>query len=128
MKAIRFAVLYFAAVFAAGFILGTIRTLLVIPRIGELPAVLLELPVILAIAWIVCGWLMRGRSIGRTEAVAAGVLAFAILMTAEAALSVMLFGRTLAEYLASFTQLHGLLGLAGQVVFATFPYVRRDGG
>ena len=127
MKAVRFAVLYFAAVFAAGFILGTIRTLLVIPRIGELPAVLLELPVILVIAWIVCGWLMRGQPLRKSEAIAAGALAFAILMVAETALSVMLFGRTPAEYLASFTQLHGLLGLAGQVVFATFPYVRRNG-
>ena len=127
MRTVRLAVLYFAAVFAAGFILGTIRTLVLAPTIGTTPAVLAELPVILAIAWIVCGWLLRDQSRDAADALAMGVIAFMLLIIAEAGLSVALFDRTLAEYFASFAQPHGLLGLAGQLVFATFPYVRRGG-
>lgn len=46
MKRILFTgIAYVTAVFAAGFILGVLRTLILIPLLGELTAVLIELPV-----------------------------------------------------------------------------------
>jgi hypothetical protein len=50
-----------------------------------------------------------------------GVVAFLLLMTAEFALSVSVFGRSGAEFMASLTTAAGMIGLAGQVFFATFP-------
>ena len=44
------ALVYVAAVFAAAFVLGTLRVLLVAPRLGELAAVALELPVVLCLS------------------------------------------------------------------------------
>ena len=41
-RAIAAAVVYFALAFAAGFVLGTVRVMLVGPRIGEIAAVLIE--------------------------------------------------------------------------------------
>ncbi|MEL7429628.1 MAG: hypothetical protein AAFN43_06475 [Pseudomonadota bacterium] len=41
---------YFAIVFAAGFILGAARTFLLAPVAGEMLAVLVELPFILAVS------------------------------------------------------------------------------
>ncbi|MFN9496904.1 MAG: hypothetical protein ACK554_11835 [Erythrobacteraceae bacterium] len=116
---------YWAAVFALGFALGTIRVLWVIPLVGLMPATLIELPLILTASWLAAGWLVRRFRIASTEeALTAGALAFAILMVAECALASVLTGQSPAEWLAGLRQPHALLGLAGQVVFALMPWWR----
>jgi hypothetical protein len=119
------AIVYWAMVFALGFVLGTVRVLWVIPLVGLMPATLLELPIILAASWLAAGWLVRRFGIaGGGEALAVGALAFAILMAAECALAGVLTGQTPAQWLADLRQPHALLGLAGQVVFALMPWWR----
>jgi hypothetical protein len=125
MRVITGAVAYWGIVFAIGFVLGTVRVLWVIPRIGLVPATLLELPLILAASWFAAGWLVRRFGLTRAgEALAAGALAFAILMAAECALAGVLTGQTPAQWLTGLRQPHALLGLAGQVVFALIPWWR----
>lgn len=125
MTAIRLGVLYFAAVFAIGFVFGTFRTLVLAPRLGELAAVAIELPMMLSAAWIICGWLLRDRKASLSEATGMAAVAFLLLMLAEAALSVVLSGRTVTEHLALYSEPAHLLGLAGQIAFASFPLIRR---
>ncbi|TIX75996.1 MAG: hypothetical protein E5V21_21505, partial [Mesorhizobium sp.] len=72
MRAIRLGAVYFASVFAVGFALGTIRMLVLVPQLDELGAVAVELPVILTAAWIICGWLLRGRKLSLSEAAGTG--------------------------------------------------------
>lgn len=117
---------YFAIVFAAGFILGTIRVLLVLPHMGETAAVLLELPVMLTLSWIVCARLVRGFSVPGTAGarLLMGALAFALLMTAEAAVSIIGFGRSLAQHLAAYRALGAQLGLLAQLSFAAIPVIQ----
>lgn len=118
---------YFALVFAAGFALGAIRTLLLAPRIGDLAAVAIELPVMLAVAWLACGAVLRWARPGQGIAPRAvmGFVAFALLMVAELALSLALGTPSMAAWLAGLTSAPGLLGLAGQVAFAIFPMIRQ---
>ena len=59
MTILRAAAAYWAAVFALGFALGTIRVLWVIPLVGLMPATLIELPLILTGSWLAAGWLVR---------------------------------------------------------------------
>jgi len=118
----RAAALYVAVVFAAGFLLGAARILLVSPRVGELAAVALEAPIMLWVSWRACGLsLRRFRIRGPGQAAAVGGLAFALLMMAELGFGALAFGRSASQFLQAFGTPAGALGLACQVVFGCFP-------
>lgn len=125
-RAVLAGLAYFAIVFAAGFALGAIRVVLLIPRIGETAAVLIELPVILTVAWIACSWLVTAFDVPRQSGprLLMGGAAFLTLMCAELGLSVLAFGRTAIDHLDQYHTIHGLLGLAGQVMFGLFPLMQ----
>lgn len=117
---------YFAVVFLAGFLLGTVRTLWLTPKIGPLMAVAAELPVMLAIAWLASAPIMRRFGIEvRSDKLAAGLVAFLLLMMAEFLLAAA-FGVEPASYAASWLTAPGALGLAGQVLFALIPVLRKE--
>jgi len=124
---VTFAATYFAIVFGAGFVLGAIRTLLIVPRTGELPAVLLELPIILTISWFACGYTLRRFPIPRDAAAhaAAGALAFLFLLLAELLLTTTAFDGTPTTFITHLATPPGAIGVAGQLVFALFPFLRR---
>lgn len=124
MRAITAGALYFGAVFALGFALGVLRTVALLPRLGETLAVLAELPLILAASWLICARILRRMPMSPAEAATMGAVAFALLMGAEAAVSVLLAGRSLAAHLAIYAEVPHLLGLAGQLAFAAFPYLQ----
>lgn len=120
------AVWYFAAVFALGFALGTIRVLLLLPVMGEALAVLLELPVMLGFSWWIAGRIIVWQRVGAefVDRIIMGGDAFALLMLAEAGMSTLLFGLSLSEHFAHYLTVSGLLGLAGQVMFGLVPLLR----
>ncbi len=114
---------YFAVIFALGFLLGTVRTIFLAPAAGELGAVLLELPVMLAASWIVCGYIVRRLTPapGRSQRAIMGAAAFTFLMSAEIVLALWLFDSTPAQLLAGWAAPSGMAGLCGQIAFAGFP-------
>ena len=122
MPILRHALIYLAAIFALGFVLGTVRTLWLAPAVGHLAAVAAELPVMLGASW----WLARRMAArrplpSRGAALAAGGIAFALLMGLELALGVVLFGQSAGQWLAALTTPPGALGLTGQALFALMP-------
>lgn len=121
--ALKAGLAYFAIVFSVGALLGTLRVLVLAPRSGELLAVAIELPVMLAVSWVACRRLVARFSVpGRPAPRAAmGGLAFGLLMGAEIGVSVLGFGRTVAEHLEAYRSAAALMGLAGQIAFALFP-------
>lgn len=125
-RAVLAGLAYFAIVFAAGFALGAIRVVLLIPMLGETAAVLMELPVILTVAWIASRWLVTTFDVSRQSVprLLMGGAAFLTLMCAELGLSVLAFGRTVVDHLDQYSTIHGLLGLAGQVMFGLFPLMQ----
>jgi hypothetical protein len=94
-----------------------------VPLIGETAPVLLETPLILAASWFVCRWCVDRldvhRRIGPRSLM--GAVAFVVYMSAEFALGWFGFGRSSTEQLASYGSAPGVIGLAAQIVFATFP-------
>jgi hypothetical protein len=118
---------YFGVVFAIGFALGVLRVFFMTPRLGEVVAVLFELPVMVALSWLACRWLITHLDVSPkvTARLIMGGLAFAILMAAEFAISTFAFGRSFSDHLDHYRELPALLGLAGQIAFALFPMIQR---
>ena len=116
------AVAYFAVAFGAGFVLGALREIVVAPRLGGLAAVALEVPIMLAIARIAAGALVRRFAVpaGIAPRLAMGGIAFVLLQIAEILLAAS-FGATPADYASGFLTAKGALGLAAQIVFAVLP-------
>jgi hypothetical protein len=119
-------VVYFAVVFAAGFVFGTLRVLVLVPLVGERIAVLIELPFMLTVSWLACRSIVTRFSVPTMigPRLVMGGTAFALLMAAEIGLSVFAFSRTVAQHLESQMTTAALLGLAGQVGFALFPFAQ----
>jgi hypothetical protein len=117
--------LYAIIVFLIGFILGTIRVLLVAPRLGETTAVIVEVPMMLAASWFVCRWCVVRLDIRRTVPARSlmGLVAFLVLMSAEACMGAV-FGRSLGDQLAGYGSPSGAIGLAAQVIFAMFSVIQ----
>jgi hypothetical protein len=125
-RAFKAGVLYFALVFAAGFVLGAIRQAWVVPRLGVRTAELLEIPLML----VVC-FLAARRVVGRFGLdslrlrIAAGLLGFVLLVAAELALVVLLQRVTVADYARSRDPISGSAYLLSLTIFALLPVLVR---
>ncbi len=114
---------YFLALFALGFVLGTIRVIIVAPSVGAFAAVMAEIPIILTAAFFSSQWTIRRWNVPCAAAIRwAMVLWFLVLLLLfETLLGAMLFGRTVAEQWGSLQTPAGLLGLSAQVIAALLP-------
>ncbi len=94
MQVVRAAARYSALVFGIGFVLGTVRVLLVAPRLGERMAELIEAPIMVFVSWLVARWLTRRYTGTRrpVSSLAVGALALAFLLMLEVAVGSVLFG------------------------------------
>jgi hypothetical protein len=112
---------YYAAVFAFAFAMGVARTLVITPQLGATAAVLLEIPIVLALSWFVARSLLLRRDFTLPQCTVMGATAFILTMLSEVALSALMRGQGISEWLASLMTPLGLVGLAGQLAFAIMP-------
>lgn len=124
MTALNLGLRYFAGVFAAGFLLGSIRSVWLAPAIGDLAAVAAELPLMIGVSWWWCRRLLARQTLATAARAVMGGAAFTLLMLAEFGLS-LAFGGTAAQHLAGLLAPAGLLGLAGQLLFGALPLLFR---
>lgn len=119
------ALVYFALVFGVGCVLGPIRVLWLAPRVGERWAELLEAPLMLVAIYLVAGAVVRRfpSSSGRAQ-LGAGLLALALLLTAELGVVLGLRGLSLRDYIAGRDPLAGAVYAGMLLVFAAMPWVR----
>ena len=94
LRAAKAGLAYFGVVFAAGFAIGVLRLLLVTPRLGETVAVLFELPLMIALSWLACRWLVTSFGVGPalSSRAAMGGVALAPLLAAEFGIANLAFG------------------------------------
>lgn len=120
---------YFAIVFSLAFLLGVVRTLFVAPMTGDVVAVLVEAPIVLLASWFAAGWSTRRFSVppDASARLAMGFAAFALLMAVETAMSLLLFGRPLAQQVAAWATPAGAIGLIAQTAFGFMPLLAARG-
>ncbi|MBP6815396.1 MAG: hypothetical protein KA169_10940 [Burkholderiaceae bacterium] len=118
---------YFLVVFTFAFAMGVLRVLVLVPRMGEVAAVLIEVPLVVAVSWWVCRWATARWQVGNAnrDRLMMGAVAFGLLIAIEWAMSVTAFGRTSAQFVQSMFTPAGVIGLAGQVVFGLMPLLLR---
>lgn len=121
--ALRAGLAYFAILFAAGFLVGTVRVLLIEPQLGPVASVLIELPLMLALSWFVARRLIArfDPSASVKDRIVMGSSAVLLLVCAEMLLGALAFGMSATEQLARYATPRGVLTLVGQVGFALIP-------
>jgi len=85
MEILRSGVLYFALVFGAGFVLGSIRILWVVPHLGTRMAELMETPIMFVVIIVAAGWVVRRFGLPSTTSIrlAMGCVALGLMLVAE---------------------------------------------
>jgi hypothetical protein len=127
LPVLRGATVYFGLVFGVGFLLGSVRVPLVVPRLGERLAELAEMPLMLLAIFVAAGYVVRryGSAVSSRGWVLVGALALALLICAELLLAVVLAGRGVAEYIAGRDPVSGSVYVGMLLVFAAMPWLRR---
>ena len=118
---------YFLLVFAAGFMLGTVRVLFLVPVLSERYAELLEMPVMLCVIYfaarfVVRRLLTRPGGTSAVPALLAGTLALVLLLGAEFGLVLYLRGISLEQYFSERDPISGTVYYLSLVVFWFAPY------
>ena len=123
MQILKGGVLYFAFVFGAGFVLGTIRTLWIVPRFGARAAELMETPIMFAITVLAARWVARHLLLPPTLATRLGVgsVALAFLLVVEFTVVLWLRGLTIGEYIQQRDPVAGTVYIIMLGVFAVMP-------
>lgn len=100
LSVLKAGVTYFGLVFGAGFILGPIRILLIVPRFGERIAELMEMPLMFLVIVFASPWVIRKFEVRATigDRLTMGLLALGLVLLFEFALVLKLRGLTLTDY------------------------------
>lgn len=123
MKILKAGAAYFALVFGAGFVLGTIRTLWIVPRFGTRAAELMESPFMLVVIFYAARYTVRTLSLppGAGTRIGTGLLAVGFLLAAELTLVRWLRGVPIGEYFATRDPVAAVAYYLMLVVYALMP-------
>jgi len=123
MPIVKAGVLCFALVFGAGFALGTVRTLWVVPRVGTRTAELMETPIMLVVTIVAARWTVLRLAVPSVPSARLGMgfVALVLMLVAEFGLVLWLRGLSIREYLATRDPVSGTVYYAMLVVFAIMP-------
>jgi hypothetical protein len=123
MHVVKAGALYFAVTFAAGFVLGFMRVVWVVPHVGERTAELLETPIMLGVIILAARWVAGRLALASTPTTRLGVgcVALGFLIVAEMTMGVWLRGLTIAQYFAGRDPVAGTVYIVMLGVFAIMP-------
>jgi hypothetical protein len=123
MRLIQAGVAYFGLVFAAGFLMGTVRVLVLVPRLGVRVAELLEMPLMFVVILLAARLVVRRFALPRAAParLLVGGLALGLMLGGELSLASVLRGQSPGEWLSGRDPVSGSVYLAMLGVFAAMP-------
>jgi hypothetical protein len=123
MKLASAAAIYFLAVFSAGFLLGSIRVLLLEPGIGAVAATLCEAPLLLIVMVVAARWAPRlaGMTTSLAGMLAVGMGALVLQQGADLLVGTLLRGLSAQQQLARLATPEGAIYAALLALFALMP-------
>ena len=124
-RIVKVGIAYFALVFGAGFVLGSIRVPILVPRVGERIAELIETPFMFVVVVMAARFIVRRYALPTHTFIrlGVGVVALGMLLIAECLLAVGIQGKPIGEYIASRDPISGTVFLVMLVLFALMPLI-----
>ncbi len=123
MQTLKAGVLYFAVVFGAGFVLGPIRIMYIVPRLGTRMAELLEAPIMFVVSILAARWIIRRLAVppALSKRLRMGGIGLGLMLVAELTLVFWLRGISIREYLATRDTVAGTVYYLLLGLFAIMP-------
>jgi hypothetical protein len=125
MRRFKPGIIYFLLVFGAGFVLGIIRVLLIVPIVGDRAAELVEMPLMLLATVLAARWITRRFPEPRTNAsrLAIGGIALGLMLAAEMAVGIGLRGMAATEVFLNKDPVSGTAYYLSLLLFAAMPWI-----
>ncbi|MBC7415266.1 MAG: hypothetical protein H7327_10065 [Herminiimonas sp.] len=129
MNRIKASLLYFAIVLGTGFVLGIVRVPLVVPRLGERYAELLEMPIMFVVIVLAARLIVRRFALAPRPAVRlqVGFSALALSLAAELLLAGIIQDQSIMQYIASRDPVSGSVYLLMLLLFGLMPAILLSG-
>jgi len=123
MRILKAGIFYFVLVFGAGFILGPLRVLWLVPRVGMRAAELMEAPIMLVVTILAAQWIVRQFEVpaALSARLGVGLLAFGLLIASEVSMVGWLWGMTIRQYLANQDPVSGTVFYLLIAIFGVMP-------
>jgi hypothetical protein len=114
---------YFIVAIAAGFALGALRVLVVVPVVGSRIAELAEIPLMLAVVYFAARRVTRRFAMPyvRGQRLGIGLVALALMLLTEFTLVLRVRGMSVEDYFAGFDPVAGTAYWIAQALFAAMP-------
>lgn len=125
MNVFKPAVVYFLFVFGAGFVLGTVRVLLILPLVGERTAELLEMPLMLTVIVFAARWMNRHllADADARRKLIVGLIAMGLVLAADLLVGIALRGMSPSEALFHRDPISGTAYYLSLLLFAGMPWL-----
>jgi hypothetical protein len=124
LRTLKFSLIYFSLVFLAGFVLGTVRVLWIVPQVGQRYAELMELPIMLLVVFYAARFVvLRMQSADPGNCLYMGLLALCILLGIEFTLVLGIQGLSIAQSLANRDPVSGAAYALSLLFYALMPSV-----
>lgn len=122
-RTLKAGLLYFVLAFGAGFLLGPLRILFLVPRVGVRAAELMELPIMITICFLAARWVTGRLNVPPAPAprLGMGLIALALLLLCEFTLVLRLQGMTIGQYSATRDPISGTAYYLSLSVLALLP-------
>ena len=124
-RIVKAAGLYFVLVFGAGFVLGTIRVLWLVPALGTRTAELVEMPVMLAIVILSARWVTQYVQVTPTASswLGMGGMALAMVLALDFTVILWIRGLSFRQYVEMFDPIAGTTYFMMLEIFAVMPFL-----